>query len=56
MITMTVRLTPSTQMMLAATTLASQSSPVRVPTAHQHDSDPDERRWQLEWERRNVED
>jgi len=56
MISMTVRLTPSTRMMPAAATLASQPIPVRAPKPHQNDSDSEERRWQLEWERRNVED
>ncbi len=56
MITMTVHLTPSTQMMLATLATASLSIPVRVPTTQQGGSDAEERRWQLEWERRNVED
>jgi hypothetical protein len=30
--------------------------PAPNPEPLSHDVDPDERRWQLEWERRNIED
>jgi hypothetical protein len=36
------------------TTVTSTTAPAQEPT--REEMDPEERRWQLEWERRNIED
>jgi hypothetical protein len=54
----TFRFEPSTRIMLSAVgaPTINFSSNVTTPVAASEEMDRDERRWQLEWERRNIED
>jgi hypothetical protein len=54
----TFRFEPATRIMLSAVgaPTINFSSNVTTPTTTSVEMDREERRWQLEWERRNIED